>query len=496
MTKHYTIEFFKFEKLTGILFLFLSMIALTTSSCSKDDAPDVPTLPVVTTGIVTGTVKEKAGADIVGATVILKQTGQQDKIATVGADGIFTFSNIPVGTISLVSSFPSYITQTTPATVVAGKMINVALVIGGDATIKTLIPDANFEEVLIKYGFDVAPADGSIETYKINQIKSLSLNDSGVADLTGLQDFTALESFSCSNLLTASVVRLKSLDLSKNLALKSVDVSFNKIATIDISKNTALQTLKISGNLITALDVSNHTALTVLSCDRNPLTTLDVTKNTLLTELSFDGTITTIDLSKNTGLFKLYAGGAKLSTLDVSKNTSLQVLWVESNNLTTLDLSKNTALKNLSCDRNNLTTLDLSANPLLFMVTCGDNRITSINVSKNVNLVTLYCPNNLISGLDVSNNPKLTNLSCPYNKLISLDLSKNPLIAAVEGNYLSCNNNQLTTLNLKNGNNKNFIGGNISNNFSTLKIVVDDVDYSNANWKVNKDATATYVSSL
>ncbi|MGE6355206.1 carboxypeptidase regulatory-like domain-containing protein [Flavobacterium sp. NPDC079362] len=493
MTKHYTIEFFKFEKLSKILFLFLSLFALTTS-CNKDDAPDVIK---PSPGTVKGNITTVENGDyLVGVTVILKQTGQEDKSATVGADGNFTFSNIPAGTISLVSSFPLYISQTTPAVVLAGQTINVSVIMGGDPSLKTLIPDAKFEEVLIKYGYDVAPVDGSIPTYKISKVKELNINDSGIADLTGIQDFKALESFFYSNLYTTSNIRLTSLDLSKNLALKEINVSYNKITTINISKNTALEILKISDNLIANLDLSNLTALTTLQCSKNPLTTLDLSKNTLLKELSFSGNITTIDLSKNTALLKLFSEGGKLNALDVSKNTALEVLWTENNNLTTLDLSKNAALKNLSCDGNNLTTLDLSANTLLFMITCSGNKITTLNVSKNVNLVTLYCPNNLISGLDLSNNPKLTNFHCPYNKLISLDLSKNPLVAAVEGNYFACNNNLLTILNLKNGNNKKINGINLLDNAPTLKIIVDDVEYSNANWKPNKDTSATYISSL
>lgn len=494
MTKHYTIEFFKFEKLNRILFLLLAMIAFTTSSCSKDDVADLIKL---SPGTVKGNVTTlESSGFLVGATVILKQTGQEDKTATVGADGFFTFNNIPAGNISLVSSYSSYVNQTTPAILLPGQTITVQVIMNGDPAVKTLIPDAKFEEALIKSGYDVAPVDGSVPTYKIKGVKSLFLNDSGIGDLTGIQDFTALESLSCSNIYTASVIRLTSLDLSKNLALKSVDVSYNKITTLDISKNTALQTLKISDNQLTTLDISKNTALTLLYFSENLVTSLDISKNTLLKELAISGAINTLDLSKNTALVNLYCGGSNLSTLDLSKNTSLEVLSAGSNNLTTLDLSKNVALKSLICSRNKLTTLDLSANKALVMILCEETKLTSLDVSKNVNLVTLYCPNNQISGLDLTNNSKLVSLNCSRNKLISLDLSKNPLIAATDGYYLSCDNNLLTSLNLKNGNNKNFIGGNLSNNASTLKIVVDDVDYSNKNWSAYKDASATYVSSL
>lgn len=490
MTKHYTIEFFKIVKLSKILFLFLSMIAFTTASCSKDDAPETPTLP----GTVTGTVQDINNV-LPGAIVILKQTGKEDQSTTVGANGVFTFKNIPVGTVNLVINLHSYSSQNIAGTVLSGRTTTINVVMVGDPTIKTLIPDAKFEQVLINYLYDEGPIDGSVPTYKINKIKALNLNDSGVGDLTGIQDFTALEGFFCSNNGNASDIKLTSLDLSKNIALKSIDVSNNKIATLDISKNIALQSLKISDNQLTTLDVTKNTALLLLHCSKNLLTTIDLTKNVMLKELAVSN-ITTLDLSKNTAILNLLLSGSKLNTLDLSNNTALEVLWVERNNLTALDLSKNIALKNLSCDGNNLTNLNISANPLLYIVTCGQNKLTTIDVSKNVNLVTLYCPENLISALDLSNNPKLTSLHCPYNKLISLDLSKNPLVAAVEGNYLGCNNNLLTTLNLKNGNNKKFNGANLRDNASTLKIAVDDVEYSNTNWEKYKDASATYVSSF
>ncbi len=141
MNNHYTTELFKFEKVDRIFFLFLTIIALTTSSCSKDDAPELPTLPVATVGSVSGTVKEDSN-NLTGATVILKQTGQQDKSVTVGTNGVFSFSNLPVGNVSLMVSFPLYISQTIEASVTAGKTTNVAVAMGGDLTVKTLIPDA------------------------------------------------------------------------------------------------------------------------------------------------------------------------------------------------------------------------------------------------------------------------------------------------------------------------------------------------------------------
>jgi len=68
--------------------------------------------------------------------------------------------------------------------------------------------------------------------------------------------------------------------------------------------------------------------------------------------------------------------------------------------------------------------------------------------------------------------------------------------------YLDCGNDQLTCLNVKNGNNANFSdwSGNINNSFLTTLnpnltcIEVDDVAWSNANW-FNIDAQTSFSTS-
>ena len=59
---------------------------------------------------------------------------------------------------------------------------------------------------------------------------------------------------------------------------------------------------------------------------------------------------------------------------------------------------------------------------------------------------------------------------------------------------MNCESNKLTSLDLKNGNNKNFQSSptNFKNNPNLTCIQVDDAIYSNANWLNLKDPTATY----
>jgi Leucine-rich repeat (LRR) protein len=57
---------------------------------------------------------------------------------------------------------------------------------------------------------------------------------------------------------------------------------------------------------------------------------------------------------------------------------------------------------------------------------------------------------------------------------------------------LTCQDNQLTNLNLKNGKNVKLNSRKFNNNPDLSCIQVDDVAYSNANWATAKDATASY----
>ena len=58
-----------------------------------------------------------------------------------------------------------------------------------------------------------------------------------------------------------------------------------------------------------------------------------------------------------------------------------------------------------------------------------------------------------------------------------MDVSNNTALT-----FLYCNSNQLTSLDLRNGNNQNFLNFNVTNNPNLTCINVDDVTYSNNNW--------------
>ena len=210
-------------------------------------------------------------------------------------------------------------------------------------------PDANFRAALAEI-LRINEGDCIIEM-EIAATETLKISWKSIADLTGIEHFTALTYLDCFR---------------------------NQLISLDMSNNTMLTELYCSSNKLTSLDVSKNTALTRLECPFNQLSSLD--------------------LSKNTDLTYLHCGWNGLTSLDVSKNIELTTLYCHENQLTSLDMSNNTMLTELYCRNNRLTSLDVSKNTALTTLSCGDNQLTSLDVSKNTALTTLYCYCNHIKG--------------------------------------------------------------------------------------------------
>jgi len=252
---------------------------------------------------------------------------------------------------------------------------------------QTYVPDDNFENYLETHdangntvpvgnpnsmGNGVAN-DNYVTTANISGVANLNVFSQNIADMTGIEDFTALQYLYCNE---------------------------NQLTALDVSQNTALQGLYCSENQLTALDVSGATALQDLYCNENQLTTLDVSQNTVLGHLSCGhNQLTTLDVSQNMVLEWLDCDENQLTALDVSGATALQNLYCYENQLTTLDVSGATALQELYCYENQLTTLDVSQNSALGFLFCVHNQLTTLNV-KNGNNTNFY--------LDATNNPNLT----------------------------------------------------------------------------------------
>jgi len=134
---------------------------------------------------------------------------------------------------------------------------------------RTAIPDVAFERALIELNFDDVE-DGSVITEDIEMVTSLVMNDKGISDLTGLEDFPILENLWVNdNLLT-------SLDVSQNPLLKFVFAENNLLTNVTVSNVTILEKLQVSNNQITQVNLSDNSLLQLLGLENNALTSLDI----------------------------------------------------------------------------------------------------------------------------------------------------------------------------------------------------------------------------
>ena len=136
---------------------------------------------------------------------------------------------------------------------------------------QTYVPDNNFEAYLEAYGMgNGIPNDDYVTTANINTVTSLNVNSQNIADLTGIEAFTALTFLNC------NYNQLTSLNVSQNTALINLWCYINQLTSLNVSGASALTYLNCYNNQLTSLNVSQNTALTTLNCTNNQLTSLDV----------------------------------------------------------------------------------------------------------------------------------------------------------------------------------------------------------------------------
>jgi Leucine-rich repeat (LRR) protein len=197
----------------------------------------------------------------------------------------------------------------------------------------TAIPDSNFEDRLIALNIDKDGKNGKVVTSSINKILSLNVNKSNIANLTGIEDFSALEELMCNeNLLTT-------LDLSKNIYLNRLECNSNQLTNLNNSNNLLIRSLECTNNKLTSMNISQNVFLANLNCSSNQITNLSTTNNVLLSSL--------------------YMGNNKVSALDLSKNVNLMYITCHNNLLTSLDISNNKKGQYVNCNNNKLTYLNL-----------------------------------------------------------------------------------------------------------------------------------------
>jgi hypothetical protein len=98
---------------------------------------------------------------------------------------------------------------------------------------QTYVPDDNFEQALIDLGLDDI-LDDYVSSISIKNTEELWLENRGIQDLTGIEDFENLK------ILVVTNNNLVNLDVSQNSFLESLICDNNQLTSLDISQNIFL----------------------------------------------------------------------------------------------------------------------------------------------------------------------------------------------------------------------------------------------------------------
>ena len=131
-------------------------------------------------------------------------------------------------------------------------------------------PDETFREY-VHDNFD-SDNDYFLDRNELRLVGDISLNNSSVSNLKGIEYFTNLRELYCNG------NNLTSLDVSKNKILSLLSCENNKLTSLDVSNNTDLRTLICPENKLTSLDLSENTSLIELDCKDNPLTSIKLVR--------------------------------------------------------------------------------------------------------------------------------------------------------------------------------------------------------------------------
>ena len=285
----------------------------------------------------------------------------------------------------------------------------------------TYVPDDNFEQALIDLGYDDI-LDNYVQTSNITYISELDLYFvSNISSLTGIEDFVSLTSLKC------RYNQITSLDLSNNSLLTLVDCSNNQINGISFdNNNNVIEELNCSGNNLSNLSILQDFG----TIPNNSLKHLNIEDN----------------IFENFN-FTIYA--------------ALEYLYIGKNKFKNIDLSSNVNLKQFSS----------------YDVYNGDipndyfNQINSISFFNNSNIETITITNGYLPDSNKVHTiilpyeaEDLTSINLFNNLIECLDVSMYPNLQSI-----SLGNNQLSQLNLQNGN-QNLTPVINNNNLSCVKV--------------------------
>ncbi len=247
------------------------------------------------------------------------------------------------------------------------------------------IPDANFKSKLLAAdtsnniaigidGFSInidTNNNSEIEVAEALEVYELYVDNSNIANLTGIAAFSNLTIVECWS---------------------------NQLTNLNLSGLSNLIYLDCRANQISDLNLTGLTSLTGIECGINQLTSLN------LAGLNLEALVCEVN---------------QIQSLDLSQQTNLQVLQCDSNQLTSLDLSGLNQINYLICNSNLFTTLDVSNLILLDTFVFDSNpNLTHVNLKNgSIEFFVTFdnCPNLVGLCADPGQITQIQDLVTQYN---------------------------------------------------------------------------------
>lgn len=293
-------------------------------------------------------------------------------------------------------------------------------------------------------------------------VPALSLDLSGMANLRSIfipegGQFTSLDLSGVTGLTDVQVThmpQLTSLNVNGLQNLKSLTCHNNGITALNLGNVPNLEILDCRSNKIGSLALNGLLHINTVNCEENDLSILTISNCPSLSTLicgnssmiSAVNHFTSLDLNGLTSLVKLNCSQVGLNSLNLSGCLNLREIGCAQNHLTTLDVSGFSHLIHLGCGNNELTSINITGCDSLQSFDFHSNQMTSFSFGNHPILWQVSCFDNILSSIDLTALTGLQEFNGSYNHLVNIDVSHSPdLTTFVVGN------NQLVTVNLKNG---------------------------------------------
>ena len=209
------------------------------------------------------------------------------------------------------------------------------------------IPDANFLNALITDGVDTN-SSGNIQFSEAEAITNLSINQSNISDLTGIEAFVNLVSLNFSNNNVTG-----NLDFSANTSLETIVCFSNQISTVNLTNNANLRVFEAWANPLLDLDVSNNFLLEALGVSGSQIENLDLSNNINLIDLSIASNqfLETVFIKNGSDESTNIDGGSWLENWIIDNNPSLEYVCADANQVAEIQsFAQGSYVVNSFCD--------------------------------------------------------------------------------------------------------------------------------------------------